>query len=801
MARKNLQTRPPVKKRGQSTTDDTGSKSRWLDLGRSATIMGFALFGVIIVCVCFLGLSPAGPQILPNQVSRIRIVSNFDFTFESDILTEKLREKRRLGVTPVYRIEMSHYNEFSRFIDRLQPGLAELDSRLGQAESDMRMPLIGQFINEYTKDTPYRLNAEDLDIFLSQTTPAARSTAIHEGLMIMRDIYAAGIYDRKESDTGGLRVLSVQRSTGHISEADLQTKESALRNLRINLSPLEINREASVALYRLLRVGLQSNLEYDAESTQKAIDIVVASVTPVMVTVEEGQTIIEPNERVTLREVEELGVYRKLLSEREGSGLDFGPLLWERLVITTGILAALMLALKAGGSSLRSNHRKFLLSAAVIIVNMALIRLTVELGESRLIGQGPNPLYSVLPFLAPVALGPMIVAILLGAGAGISVALVVGILYALMLGNSMGILIMSFLSALVGIYSCRGIQVRGRVVRAGFYSGLAMALCAFFLGLRDTLDAISIAEQMGVAAVVGTVTGIAVVGLLPSLEHIFKYTSDITLLELTDFNHPLLRRMQMVAPGSYHHSLMVANLAERAAAEVGANPLACRVCSLFHDIGKMVKPEYFTENQLGMRNPHLEKNPSMSALIIKAHVKEGSAMARKIKLPKVIVDVIEQHHGTTLIQYFYYKALREQEEKRRNITPAVYPGAPAVSIDEVNESTYRYEGPKPQFKESAVIFLADSIEAASRSLKKVTPQAVDELVDGIFRSRLDDRQLDECPLTFEDMCKIRESFCATLLSMLHTRIEYPESDKKGAGKQPRDGEQKPARQDPRIQQV
>ena len=299
-----------------------------------------------------------------------------------------------------------------------------------------------------------------------------------------------------------------------------------------------------------------------------------------------------------------------------------------------------------------------------------------------------------------------------------------------------------------------------------------MALAAFLIGVRDSVDSVLVIYQMLTAIIIGGVTGIALIGFLPIWESLFKTTTDITLLELTDFNHPLLRRLQMEAPGSYHHSLMVANLSENAAAAVGANPLVCRVCALFHDIGKLVKPEYFTENQRDGYNPHIERNPSMSALVIKSHVKEGAILAREYKLPKVIVEVIRQHHGTSLIQYFYYKAL---ERKREVDQEFEIPGleAPRIELDKVNEDTYRYEGPRPQFRESAIIMLADSVEAAGRSLRKVTPQAIDDLIAGIFRSRVEDGQLDNCPLTFQELSRIRESFSFTLLNMLHARIEYP----------------------------
>ena len=336
----------------------------------------------------------------------------------------------------------------------------------------------------------------------------------------------------------------------------------------------------------------------------------------------------------------------------------------------------------------------------------------------------------------------------------------------------MGMAVVALASSMLGIALSRRIQLRARVVRAGLFSGMVMALGAALSGLRDATDYDTVIFQMLTALFVGGFTGVALIGLLPIWESLFKTTTNITLLELTDYNHPLLRRLQLEAPGSYHHSLMVANLAENAAAAIGANPLACRVCSLFHDVGKMVKPDYFTENQRDGFNPHLERNPSMSALIIKSHVKEGVVLARQYKLPPLILDVIRQHHGTSLIQYFYYKAL-ERKRQAEEDQVANYVDAPRIELDRVNEDTYRYEGPKPQSAESAIIMLADSVEAAGRSLRKVTPQAIDDLIAGIFRSRLEDGQLDESSLTFQQLSRIRESFSFPLLNMLHARIEYP----------------------------
>jgi putative nucleotidyltransferase with HDIG domain len=264
-------------------------------------------------------------------------------------------------------------------------------------------------------------------------------------------------------------------------------------------------------------------------------------------------------------------------------------------------------------------------------------------------------------------------------------------------------------------------------------------------------------------------------GALPMLEHLFQVTTDISWLEASDLNHPLLRRMTIEAPGTYHHSLVVANLAEAAAEAIGANATLCRVCSYFHDVGKLVKPEYFTENMNFEHNPHDDLAPTMSALIILAHVKEGVDLALKYKLNHRIIDIIQEHHGTSLVYYFYQRALQQQEDARAG---GKIMNMREEDIPEVREESFRYNGPKPQTKESAIISLADMVESASRSLEKPTPQKIEQLVSELIEERIADRQLDDCDLTLGDLTIIAERFRFTLMTMLHSRIAYPRPDSK-----------------------
>jgi putative nucleotidyltransferase with HDIG domain len=249
--------------------------------------------------------------------------------------------------------------------------------------------------------------------------------------------------------------------------------------------------------------------------------------------------------------------------------------------------------------------------------------------------------------------------------------------------------------------------------------------------------------------------------LLPVVEHLFSLTSDITLLELSDLNRPLLKRLQLEAPGTYHHSMVVASLAERAADAIGANSLLARVCATYHDIGKLAKPEYYAENEpASSRSRHDALAPSMSALVVKSHITEGLEMARRERLPRAVRDAIPEHHGTMVMAFFYVKA-QEQD-----------PGA--------RREDYCYPGPKPRSRETAILMLADGVEGASRALQEPTPSRIRGLVTRILDERVQEGQLDECGLSLTDLARIREAFIPVLTAIFHVRAPYPEDPKKRA---------------------
>jgi cyclic-di-AMP phosphodiesterase PgpH len=328
---------------------------------------------------------------------------------------------------------------------------------------------------------------------------------------------------------------------------------------------------------------------------------------------------------------------------------------------------------------------------------------------------------------------------------------------------------------MVAIYFARDARRRGRLVRAAGAGGLTVAAFAAMIGVVDQTPFDTLMRQMIAGLGTGLLTGVLVVGLLPVLESLFKRTTDITLLELTDYNHPLLRHMQLEAPGTYHHSLVVAQLSENAANAIGANALLTRVCALFHDIGKTLNPQYFGENLRDRANPHGDREPAESARIIKQHVTDGVELAQKHRLPRAVVDVIQQHHGTTLVRYFYERAL-DQCRLPAAKSPHARPSGDAVPtpavVVEPDQHDFRYDGPRPHFKESAIISLADGVEATTRSLRQIGPEQLHEVIHRIIDERIADGQLDEAPLTLEEITRIKNSFQFTLLNMLHSRVAY-----------------------------
>lgn len=438
-------------------------------------------------------------------------------------------------------------------------------------------------------------------------------------------------------------------------------------------------------------------------------------------------------------------------------------------------LAAVVMFQACLKSNCQRNSRVVLVFGG-LICHLLLVRLIMTLVK---LGHIPDDFQF---FFVPFALAPMLHGVLLGRAAGAFSAVFLTLIGCLFVTQeeTLGFMLLSLVAGVVSVLLTHQVRRRLQLLRAGIYVGATTLAIGLLLGRLDVTscfgpNAMSHLELLGTgsAAAFGTgvVTALLISGLLPIFEGVFQLTTDISWLETSDLNHKLLRQMQLEAPGTFHHSLVVAALAEAAAEKIGANAPMCRVCSYFHDVGKLSKPGYFIENQSdGAENPHDGLTPTMSALIIIAHVKDGVDLAVKHKLNPRIINVIQEHHGDSIVAYFYRRA---QEQKKLDLEKLDRRLENPEDLPVIDEKNFRYPGPRPSTRESGIIALADIVESASRTLRKPSPARIRSLVEDLVRLRIQDGQLDQCPLTLKELAIIKDSFATTLRSMLHSRIDYP----------------------------
>lgn len=469
-----------------------------------------------------------------------------------------------------------------------------------------------------------------------------------------------------------------------------------------------------------------------------------------------GSRIIDQGEKVTARHNAMLQAMKKALSERRH--------LWHPLTMLGSLIMSL-LAIGICAMYFHVNYPQVLTSNRKIclLMTIAIITLVMAKGVEHLIfsAKGDFVKHIHYPLLVPFA--AILVCNLMNAGVATFISGFLTIVFAIALAFEPGsLMLMNLVAAFIAILSTGSLKRRQEIFIVCAKAWLGCAAVIFSIHFYDnTFWNLSVFADLLSTALFMLLTAVLVLGLLPLLESMFRIMSDVTLMEYMDPNHELLRRLSFEAPGTYQHTLVVCNIAEAAALSIGANGLFCRVASLYHDIGKMATPYYFTENQQEDLNVHQLLTPLESAQAIMSHVSEGVAMGRKANLPEQFIDIIKEHHGTTLVYFFYRKEL-ERVGGDRNL---------------VNEKEFRYAGPKPRTKESAIIMIADSFEAASRSLDKIDEIVLIELINRLIREKADDGQFDDCLLTFEELGIVKKTMVKTLVAAMHTRIKYPSREK------------------------
>ncbi len=440
-------------------------------------------------------------------------------------------------------------------------------------------------------------------------------------------------------------------------------------------------------------------------------------------------------------------------------------------LLTTVLAAGIFIPMRIGLPELFQSNSKLALVLAAVLINL-FIGKGVYLWSMR----QPGAEFHALYFYVPTAFAPLLTTSLLGPFPGLFTVFASSLFSAVLINQSIPLLVNNLVSGFIGVYMTQRVRRRRDIIQAGMAVGLVSLVCALAFGYVGETESDVLIEQGAWSVLLGFLTGVFVNTILPFMEELFCVNTDFTWLELSDLNHPLLRRLATEAPGTYHHSLMVANLAEAAAQTVGANPALCRVMAYFHDIGKLVNPQYFVENIDGGENPHDRLSPSLSALVILSHVKDGMELGQRYHLKRPILDGIEQHHGNSLVYYFYQRALRTIEDCKAGVRIL---GASEKDVPGFDESQFRYPGPKPQSRETGILMLSDVVESASRSLERPTAQRIEQMVRDLVWRKLSSHQLDECHLTLKEIHAIEENLSFTLKTMLHSRLRYPQKERDG----------------------
>lgn len=668
-----------------------------LGIGFFIFIYFFLLFTILP-----LGVSVELGKPSPQTITAPREVTDY-------YTTNKLREEAAAAVPPVYDLNPEVVEEGKAairfFFDELR--------RIKQLEIEGEKPGVEEKVAFLKEAVPVEMTDESLRALLEQG---------HESINALQN--------RVE------RVFE-EIMQGGVKE---ETKDAALKQLMHEINLLPFSPEVKQGMERLLSPLIRVNMFYNAVATEANREAARQSVEPVRIL--KNSLIIQEGEVVTEKHIAQLEALGLL-----GSRVHFGGYAGLFIILFL-IFLAVALYLCLFNEEIITNTTHLSLLGLIVI-------LTLVLGLAARYFSG---------YLMPVAMAGILITVLFEA----RLALFFNIILVLFLGFAVdwefGYLVVSLLGGMVAIYSVSRLQRRSDLTRAGFFvAGInVIAIVAVFLLTKgfhleyEFLREFSIGILSGMGN--GFFSAVLAIGLLPYLESAFGLTTAVTLLELSDPGRPLLRKLLMETPGTYHHSIIVGNLAEAAAEAIRADPLLCRVAAFYHDIGKMKRPYFFVENQLTGENPHNKISPNLSALIVRSHVKDGVEMAREEKLPLPIVDIIQQHHGTSMISFFYQQAL----EKEKDIN--------------VPEEEFRYEGPLPQTKEAAIILLADAVEAAVRSLSRPVAGRIEGMVRKIIKEKLNDGQFDEAPLTLKDLDKIGDTFVHILSGIFHHRIEYPEKE-------------------------
>lgn len=682
----------------------------------------FLILLTAITLVLSINFFPDKILLKEGQICSKDILSPGDFEFVDLEATQNLREKAAKSIKEVYDLNLANIKNVEKQIDSLFLKIKEYKEKIDESPKDTNDDITkngGRLTVGVLNEMANEIN-EDLGFYISEQVIA---DCLQFDNLTLEKIRV----DIKSS----MRKIMEQG----IKEDDL---ENAKKQLIREISEISLDRHDALIASNIATSLLIPSLFLNEEDTEKRRQDAITSVDDVLRTIQKGQIIIRKGEVATS---EDMAILNAL--GLKNPKINFSNIIGI-IMITAICLLVVFLYLNYFYPDIYENINKLILLGIISIFVVLLAKIASQASG----------------YLMPIASASMLIAISLNPNIAILLTVILSLLIGFIPGGGLNYVLVSVISGIVAIYSIRKATQRSSLTRAGLIIAGVNIINISALGLINNEGYYLILQNNLWGALSGFLAVILTIGILPFLESYFDITTSFKLMELSNPNQPLLKKMILEAPGTYHHSIVVGNLSETAAEEIEGNGLLARVGAIYHDIGKIKRPYFFTENQEVYKNIHDEMEPSLSALVIASHVKEGLELAKKNKLPKDIIDIIAQHHGTGLITYFFHRALKEN----------------GSNVDKVAEENYRYSGPKPQTKEAGIILLADSLEAATRSLTNPTATRIKTLVKEIIQKNLENGQLEECDLTLKDLDKIGDSFSRILTGMFHSRVEYPDED-------------------------
>lgn len=693
-----------------------------------------------------------------GQIVTQPIVSRVSFEADNEELTLNRRRTARQKEPAVYAPNLS-------FLDNLREKLLNLGD-LGRNTSITRVDQIEASTREAWRLTPAVLDG--LKQFAAENNYAQWQQMVDEfvdgvasiALLRQQD------YERELNPTQLAYQILIRKADGR----ELPRMDTALRNIATDrdafadmlarTETLRFPKALRETVLAVLMSDLQPTYFIDIDETETRRAAAEAAVQPVRDKITVHQLLIPAGRRITH------GDLSLLESERREYQHELGPLR-ARLITASHLGIALVIA---AGLWLYLYHfkRRVVENGMRGLAMTSLLVLAVSLA---VFGQITVPDYRYVVAVYPALLVAIVLAIAYDQRLALAVGALHAILTVVVLELPVGFALVLIAGVATAVAQLQEVRTRSKLMWVGLWTGMAMGVVVWLVGLAtrplhlteylNPIHEIGFDSLKALGAALGT--GLLVQGALPAIESVFKVTTSMTLKELNDASHPLLRRLAQEAPGTYQHSLRLADLSEAAANAIGANGLMCRVGAMYHDVGKINKPAYFVENQAEGPNRHERLSPAMSLLIIVGHVKDGIEMAREYNLPVSLRHFIESHHGTTLVEYFYHAARQQSDEKN---TPAP------------TEFEFRYPGPKPRTREAAILMLGDAVESAARTLREPTAVRLEQLVHAIAQKRLMDGQFDESSLTLQELHQIEVAMSRTLAAIYHARIKYP-TEKEG----------------------